>query len=416
MAMENYNFKSSNSYVEVFDISPTKSGILDGLTFGVKDNIDVAGYKTAYGSPAWRDCHPVAVCHAVCVEQILAAGATCNGKHATDELTFSLDGENHFYGTPVNPKAPDRIPGGSSNGSASAVACGLADFSIATDNGGSIRVPSNNCGVFGMRPSHDVVSTQGVAPFAPSTDTVGIIARSSKILSMASSVLLSHDLPKYTGVGNVYILKDVFDMVDPEVKSTLENTMQDITNDIFSSSVEEIKLKDIVGGGNLSDLSSWFDQIFRVVQWGEIWGSLGSWVENDKPELGPRTKVTLSNAKALDRTLIGNARYLREKCFTKLEEFLSPTDIIIMPTTPGLPPLKGSIGADMMKDSTYYPHTSAITSFAGVAQLPQASIPAAETAEGIPVGLSILARNREDTFLLGVVEHLSKQLGIEPSK
>src|SRR4029077_1128613 len=117
------------------------SGPLDGLRFAVKDTIDVAGLKTGCGNPTWRDSHPAAVVHAVCVEQLLLAGARCVGKTISDELAFSLLGENYFYCTPLNARAPDRVRGGSSSGSASAVACGLENFALGTNTGGSIRVP-----------------------------------------------------------------------------------------------------------------------------------------------------------------------------------------------------------------------------------------------------------------------------------
>ena len=134
----------SNAFVTTFDLSPTGSGPLDGLCFAVKDVIDVAGCKTGCGNPTWRDSHPTAAAHAVCVEQLLRAGARCVGKAICDELAFSLLGENYFYGTPLNPRAPDRVPGGSSSGSASAVACGLVDFALGTDTGGSTRIPASN--------------------------------------------------------------------------------------------------------------------------------------------------------------------------------------------------------------------------------------------------------------------------------
>ena len=98
----------SNAFVTTFDLSPADSGPLDGLRFAVKDTIDVAGFKTGCGNPTWRDSHPAAVVHAVCVEQLLHGGARCVGKTISDELAFSLLGENHFYGTPLNARAPDR--------------------------------------------------------------------------------------------------------------------------------------------------------------------------------------------------------------------------------------------------------------------------------------------------------------------
>src|SRR6516225_12387728 len=181
----------SNAFVTTFDLSPTGSGPLDGLCFVVKDTIDVAGFKTGCGNPTWRDTHPAAAVHAVCIEQLLRAGAHCAGKTICDELAFSLLGENYFYGTPLNAYAPDRVPGGSSSGSASAVACGLVDFALGTDTGGSMRVPASNCGIWGMRPSHGFISVAGVLPFAPTFDTVGLFAQSVEVLTRAATVLLA---------------------------------------------------------------------------------------------------------------------------------------------------------------------------------------------------------------------------------
>ena len=130
------------------------------------------------------------------------AGATCIGKTVSDELAFSLDGENFFYGTPLNPRAPDRVPGGSSSGSASAVACGLADFALGTDTGGSVRVPASNCGLYGLRPSHGLISVAGVLPFAPTFDTVGILATSVNILTQVAASCCHFEIPVQAPVGD----------------------------------------------------------------------------------------------------------------------------------------------------------------------------------------------------------------------
>lgn len=183
----------SKAFTQLFELPPYQSGKLSGLTFGVKDLIDIAGYKTGGGNPSWENSHPSATCHAVCVEQLLSNGAACKGKTMLDELAYSLLGENFFYGTPLNPKAPDRVPGGSSSGSASAVACGQVDFALGTDTGGSVRIPANNCGIVGFRPSHGRISVAGVIPFAPSFDTVGILARTEKICAEVAKVLLASE-------------------------------------------------------------------------------------------------------------------------------------------------------------------------------------------------------------------------------
>src|SRR4051812_9309242 len=128
--MQQITFEQSGAFIERFTAPATKDGPLRGLTFAVKDLIDVAGHRTGCGNPTWLATHPAAIVSAICVEQLLAAGATCVGKTITDEFAFSLLGENYHYGTPLNPAAPQRVPGGSSSGSASAVGCGGGDFSV----------------------------------------------------------------------------------------------------------------------------------------------------------------------------------------------------------------------------------------------------------------------------------------------
>src|SRR5258705_9026715 len=150
--MQTISIEQSVAFIEKFTLPATKDGPLRGLHFAVKDLIDVAGHPTGCGNPTWLATHPAASVSAVCVEQLLAAGAQCEGKTITDELAFSLLGENHHYGAPLNPAAPDRVPGGSSSGSASAVACGLVDFALGTDTGGFARVPPDDSATLAATP------------------------------------------------------------------------------------------------------------------------------------------------------------------------------------------------------------------------------------------------------------------------
>src|SRR4029079_18079033 len=126
-------------------------GPLAGLTFAVKDIFDVAGYVTGCGNPEKRAESKPARAHAPVVAALLGAGARFVGKTHTAELAFSLDGRNEHYGTPINPAAPGRVPGGSSSGSAPAVAAGLVDIALGSDTGGSIRGPGSFCGLIGLR-------------------------------------------------------------------------------------------------------------------------------------------------------------------------------------------------------------------------------------------------------------------------
>ncbi|MEK8211957.1 amidase family protein [Paenibacillus sp. FSL L8-0463] len=165
-------------------------GKLNGLSFAVKDVFAVSGHRSSAGNPHWLRSHAPSSAHAAAVWTLLQSGASLRGAAHTDELMYSLGGENYHYGTPVNPRAEGRIPGGSSSGSAVAVASGSVDFALGTDTGGSIRVPSAYCGVYGFRPTHGAVEIGGVIPLAPGFDTVGWIADSAGILLRVGEVLL----------------------------------------------------------------------------------------------------------------------------------------------------------------------------------------------------------------------------------
>src|SRR3954466_8915882 len=217
--MQTLSIDQSGAFIDTFSIGPSKDGPLSGLTFAVKDLIDVAGYRTGCGNPKWLATHPPASVSAVCVEQLCAAGTTCTGKTITDEFAFSLLGENFHYGTPLNPAAPERVPGGSSSGSAAAVACGCVDFAIGTDTGGSVRVPASNCGIWGWRPSHGLISVAGVMPFSPTLDTVGVFTRSAELLQRVAAVLLATDTPITItkGTSSIYLVSEAFELADSAV-------------------------------------------------------------------------------------------------------------------------------------------------------------------------------------------------------
>src|SRR5882672_44191 len=236
--MQTISVEQSGAFIEKFTLPATKDGSLRRLRFAVKDLIDVAGHPTGCGNPTWLATHPPASVSAVCVEQLLAAGAQCEGKTITDEFAFSLLGENFHYGTPLNPAAPDRVPGGSSNGSASAVACGIVDFAIGTDTGGSVRVPASNCGIWGWRPSHGLISVAGVMPFSPTLDTVGVFTRSADLLQRVAAVLLATEAPTTTAKtpGSIYLVREALELADQEVRESLGEPISRL-NDILDTQV-----------------------------------------------------------------------------------------------------------------------------------------------------------------------------------
>lgn len=396
----------SGAFVEAFALEPTGLGPLEGLTFAVKDLIDVAGRKTGCGNPDWLDSHPPPTVNAVCVDQLLAAGARCVGKTITDQLAFSLLGENHFYGTPLNPRAPDRVPGGSSSGSASAVACGLADFALGTDTGGSVRVPAGNCGLFGLRPSHGFISVAGVMPFAPGFDTVGVFAHTADVLARAAGTLLACNVPESAEPRTVTLIAEAFATADPEVRDALAGSLYQLRKR-YGDRVRDVSLGEIAGDPEAANLTAWYET-YNTVQWAEIESSLGGWIADRKPSFGPIVENSFSRTKNLDRRRVRDGAIRRERFFRGLNAYLGPADLLCIPTAPAPAPLKGNTVNRDQGGGGYYPRALGLTSIAGHGRLPQVSVPGAEVT-GAPVGLSLLGKFGEDAFLLSVVRAFAGQ-------
>jgi amidase len=391
--------------MEQFTLPPTGDGPLAGLRFAVKDLIDVAGHRTGCGNPDWLATHPPARVSAICVEQLLAAGAACDGKTISDEVAFSLLGENIFYGTPLNPAAPERVPGGSSSGSASAVARHLVDFALGTDTGGSVRIPASYCGLWGMRPSHGRTSLAGVMPFSPSFDTIGILARTADVLQRAMAVLLGRETPppaqspappsNVDSPSNVYLVSEPLALADGDVRQALQGPL-DRVREIFPSAVRETSLQKLLSDPQAADLSTWLNT-FRTLRSAEVDSCLGPWVEAVHPKFGPSAAAGFEIIRGQDRSQIGPAIYEREHLALELHQALGPRDLICLPTAPTVAPIKGTASHDRHGD--FYSRTLALTSIAGIGRLPQVSMPLANVS-GVPVGLSFIGPHGQDMWLL----------------
>jgi amidase len=395
----------SNAFVATFELSSTGSGPLDGLCFAVKDVIDVAGWKTGCGNLTWRDSHPSAVANAVCVEQLLHSGARCVGKTISDELAFSLLGENHFYGTPLNPRAPDRVPGGSSSGSASAVACGLVDFALGADTSGSVRVPASNCGIWGFRPSHGFISVAGVNPLAPTFDTVGLVAQTPDLLERVALVLLAGAPAPATKPATIHLIREAFAIADADVQHALAEPVRRL-REYFGERARETSLREFVTDDPGRSLATWSDT-YCIIQWTEIKSCLGAWIADAKPQFGSHIAASFNLVNQLDRRRVQGALQRREQYFQNLDRFLGTDDLLCIPTTPALAPRKGKAPPRSSSGGGYYPRLLALTSLAGMGRLPQVSLPVADLG-GVPVGLSLLARNGRDKFLLNAANNLAR--------
>ncbi len=362
-------------------------GPLQGLTFAAKDLLDVAGARTGFGHPDWLRTHEPAAKTAPSVQRMLDAGATLVGKTLTDELAYSLTGENVHCGTPQNPRAPDRVPGGSSSGSASAVAGRLVDFALGSDCGGSVRIPASYCGIYGMRPTHDRITLEGVAPFASSFDVVGWFTRDAALLERVGRMLLGDDeAPK--PFKRLLLCADAFARVSPQVRDALAPAVKQVA-DVVGVAPEIATLAP-------EGLDSW-RETFQVIQASEIWASLGGWIAEHKPVFGPGVRERFAGASQVAPRRAEEARAHRLAIRARMEGLLKPGTLLCMPTSPRVAPLKG-LAPDAV-EVEYRNQALGILCIAGLCGLPQMSLPLAEI-DGLPLGLSIVGAREADIDLL----------------
>jgi amidase len=365
----------------------TGRGVLDGRTFAVKDLIDVAGVRTGGGNPDWLAQQAPAEVSAPVVQHALAAGATLVGKTVTDELAFSLEGRNVHYPDLINPICPDRLPGGSSSGSAVAVATGQADFALGTDTGGSVRVPANFLGVFGFRPSHGALSLDGVVPFAPSYDTVGWFARDVDLLAQVGAALLPPS--DSSSITKLLVAKDAFALVDRSLAQELEAT---IASWIIDGSVT------IFDG----DETRCFD-CYRILQGAEIWQSLGAWIAGHKPRFATDISERFAGAGRITAAEVAAFHPTRAAIRARFEALVPPDTALIIPTTPCVA-LRRDAPAGVVGD--FYQRALTLTSIAGHCGAPQAALPLGFW-QGCPIGVSIVGARGSDRSLLDLTKRLA---------
>lgn len=376
-------------------LSATGSGPLSGLTFAAKDVFDVADSRTGFGNPIWLETHPPAAATAPAVQRCLDAGADMVGKTLTDELTYSLNGQNHHYGTPVNSAAPGRIPGGSSSGSASAVAGGLVDFALGTDCGGSVRLPASYCGILGIRPTHGAVSLEGVAPFTWSFDVAGWFARDPGVFAAVGRVLLDGK-PDPELPSRLLYPQDAFGVVDREVTEMLAPAV-DLTAQGIGSRQDITVSPD--------GLTGWFET-FRTIQAWEIWSNHAAWIREAKPEFGPGIRDRVEWASRVTVEDVEAARSRRDAIVGRINGLFGEGDVMCLPTSPRVAPPVDSPQDDL--ENRIRAQAMSLLCIAGLAGLPQVSLPLA-TLEGLPLGFSLVGPRGSDMQLLALAENLMAQ-------
>ncbi|ADU29164.1 amidase [Evansella cellulosilytica] len=374
-----------NAFISEMEVKRTTSGKLVDKTFAVKDVFDIKGIPASAGNPDWLKSHEPANSNAPVVEQLLAEGAALLGTTITDELMYSLNGENMHYGTPVNPVEHTRVPGGSSSGSAVAVAANMVDFSLGTDTGGSIRIPAAYCGNFGFRPTHGSVRIDGAIPLASSFDTVGWMTKDPALLHLVGQVIVKGDEHRNQAFDHVFLGEDCWELVSKGMVHALKPYVHYVESELTATT------------GNVAKegLMEW-SNVFRTLQGLEIWKTHGEWIEKVQPEFAPDIRARFQWASALDPSLKEPNERMREEITEAMQQLLGDHTILLIPTTPDIAP-KLHLSENELEDRRT--KTMQLTCIAGLAKLPQVTLPLGHT-DGIPTSLSVVAGQGMDLPLL----------------
>jgi amidase len=382
----------------------SERGPLAGLSFAVKDVFAVEGVAGCYGNPRWLEAHAPAAHTAPALGQLLAAGARLTGITITDELALSLTGENAHYGTPINPRCPQRVPGGSSSGSAVAVASGSVDFALGTDTGGSVRVPASHTGVFGFRPTHGQVSLDGVLPLAPRFDTVGWFARDAALLERVGDVLLSaapaRDVPfpaaRAGAAPSALVLWS-------ELARYLDDAARAPFFDAAVALARALRLP--LREGSAPSPSGWLDA-YLTLQNLEAARHHRAFVERHRESLGSLIRRRFDAALATEPARAEGAEAIRAELVQGLAATLASGAWLVLPSAPGAAPLRG------LPDDAVDAFTGRGLTLAAVASLcgaPQLGMPLARS-EGCPLGVSLLASPGADRALLATARAVAERL------
>ncbi len=362
-------------------------GTLAGLTFVAKDLFDIAGHPTGAGNHDWARANPIPQKNAWAVQTLLDAGANLVGKTITDEISLGILGENAFDGTPLNPAAPDRVPGGSSSGSVSAVAQSFCDFALGTDTGGSVRVPASFCGLYGIRPTHGRLPLDGMLAQAPTSDTTGWFARDATTFARVSSVMLDETPPTALPT-KLVIAVDAFGFADPEVRAALKPIVN--------------RLRELIGQTREDTLApqglSVWARAQRALQPYEAWLTFKDWLEQDNPRLAFAVARNLAFAAMIPETERRWAALMQAEARARLDYLIPQDTILCLPTTPCPAPPKGQPlrAIDPVRD-----RITCLAAHGGLAGHPQVNLPGADV-DGAPVGLSIIGARNCDAALITV--------------
>jgi amidase len=348
-----------------------------GIRLAVKDLIDVAGVPTTAGSRALAATAAAAERDAPCLAGARAAGARIVGKANLDELAFGASGVNAYFGTPVNPLDLDRVPGGSSSGSAVAIAGGEADLAYGSDTGGSIRIPSAFCGITGLKTTHGRIPLAGVWPLAPSMDTIGPMARDVAGVAAGLALLepgFSVDVAAATRVGRIRPADvDVDPVIDAAVDAALARCGVEVI---------EVSLPGWDAARRTCDV---------IIDAEATVSNRALLADPDRRDLlTPRVRAALGEAQAVTPAQFLAARAEQERWRAAMAAALRGVDVLAVATVPFFPP--------QLEAAARHGYL-ALTSPVNLAGLPALALPV-PAGQRLPASLQLIGRPSAEALLL----------------
>ena len=390
--------KTDNNFTGIFcDHGPNAwqtqtHGKLVNKRLAVKDVFAVKGERNSAGNPSWFKAAKPAQQTASAVNKLMNEGCSFTGFTHTDELAYSLEGNNIHYGAAQNPKLKGHASGGSSMGSAAAVAAKLADIGLGTDTGGSIRIPASYCGLFGIRPSHNVIEKDGLIPLAPPFDTIGWLTQNAELLSDVGNVLLPNQA--INNVDTLVICEPLFELVDPVLQAPLKQLLEK-TKPYFKHH-KEFELP------NSSLLNELADS-FRILQGRAIAKTHKDWLQlpGQLPLFAPAIAARFNMALDLTAQEEQEALNVQTQWQTLIAKNLNTNSCLFLPTTPTTAP---KLGADT---SALRMQIITLSAIAGLSRSAQVHLPLANLENGHPYGFSLMMSHGNDKSLLACVQQLA---------
>lgn len=385
-------------------------GPLVGLTVAVKDLFAIKGFRIGAGNPTYLEDARPETTTAPAVTDLLRGGASLRGIARTDEFAYSMAGDNVHYGTPPNGALPGAIPGGSSNGPASAVATGQAEVGLGTDTAGSVRVPASYQGLWGLRTTHGLVPRQGMLPLAQSFDTVGWLARDGETLQRVADWCLSYDGSASTesalGASSAGLLwrfvvpRELVECADDDTRSAFEELVDTLRSGVDAPQIEEVSIGDLDA----------FVAAFRAVQGAEAWRNNGEWLTAHPGVVGPAVAERFRIAATVTPEAEHEARTRMAELRAHVQA-LAVDAVLLFPTVPGPAPARTAPLADAERVRTT---TMRMTTPAAIAGLPAVSVPLLTVPSVLgaaPVGVGLVSASGTDIALVRLARRLAEAVG-----